>query len=71
MKIKEILYQNRRDFKAIYECEHCGYMKIGGGYDDSNFHANVIPAMKCDKCGKTALESYRPLATKYPDGEVH
>ena len=25
MRIKEILWQNRRDFKAVYECEHCGY----------------------------------------------
>lgn len=24
MKIKKILSQNRRDFRAIYECEHCG-----------------------------------------------
>lgn len=24
MKIKEFLSQNRRDFRAIFECEHCG-----------------------------------------------
>ncbi len=68
MKIKEILSQNRRDFRAIYECEHCGETNEGYGYDDSNFHENVIPKMKCGKCGKTAPESYRPLTTKYPDG---
>lgn len=67
MKIKEILSQNRRDFQAIYQCEHCGFEKESSGYDDSYFHQQVIPKMKCDKCGKTADESYRPLTTKYPD----
>lgn len=43
MKIKQILFQNRRDFKAIYICEHCNNEYEGGGYDDSNFHENVIP----------------------------
>lgn len=68
MRIKEILHQYRRDFKAIYECEHCGFTKEGSGYDDANFHNNVIPNMECPKCGKKAAENYRPLATKYPEG---
>ena len=42
--------------------------KKASGYDDANFHKNVIPAMVCEKCGKTADESYRPLSTKYPEG---
>jgi len=68
MKIKKILWQHRRDFKAIYECEHCGHEHEGDGYDDSNFHENVIPTFKCQNCEKTSDESYRPLTTKYPDG---
>ena len=68
MKIKKILYQNRRDFQALYECEHCGYEKEGSGYDDAFFHNNVIPDMKCPKCGKKADKDYRPLAPKYPEG---
>lgn len=68
MKIKEIVSQHRRDFRAIYECEHCGYTEKKSGYDDANFHQNVIPTMKCPKCGKVASENYRPLATKYPEG---
>lgn len=68
MKIKRITSQNRRDFHAIYECEHCGHAKEGSGYDDRNFHENVIPAMKCPTCDKTAGDEYRPLATKYPEG---
>lgn len=70
MKIKRILSQDRRDFTAIYECEHCGYEYEGSGYDDGYFHASVIPQKKCPECSKTADESYRPLATKHPDHAV-
>ena len=67
MKIKKIKSQDRRDFTAIYECEHCGNEREGGGYDDANFHKNIIPTMKCSKCGKIAGDNYRPLTTKYPE----
>lgn len=70
MKIKTIESQHRRDFTAIYECEHCGVAKRGDGYDDAYFHNQVIPGMKCDACGKTAAENYRPLATKYAAHQV-
>ena len=70
MEIKKILNQMRRDFFAIYVCEHCGHEKESSGYDDTFFHQNVIPKMKCEKCNKTADEYYRPLATKYPDHVV-
>ena len=67
MEIKQILSQIRRDFRAIYVCEHCGHEKESYGYDDTNFHANVIPNMKCEKCGKKSSVSYQPRSTKYPD----
>lgn len=70
MKIKKILSQNRRDFRAIYECEHCGVVREGSGYDDGNFHQNAIPRMKCGECGKIAGDEYRPLTTKYPDSTI-
>ena len=70
MKIQRIERQHRRDFYAIYECEHCGHTERGSGYDDANFHRNVIPAMACEKCGKIADETYRPLTTKYAEHEV-
>ncbi len=70
MKIKTITSQHRRDFTAIYECEHCSHTKKGSGYDDANFHQNVIPEMKCPKCGKSAGADYRPLTTKYPASTV-
>lgn len=69
MRIKEITSQSRRDFYAIYECEHCGHTHKSHGYDDDNFHRNVVPKMKCEKCGKAAAEDYRPMGTKYPEGQ--
>ena len=70
MKIKTITSQSRRDFRAVYECEHCKHTKEGYGYDDDNFHRRVIPSMKCDKCGLTASDDYQPKATKYPANMV-
>lgn len=72
MRIKQIISQNRRDFWADYECESCGHIeKHKSGYDDMNFHQNVIPKMVCPECGKTSKDSdieYRPLTTKYAEG---
>jgi transcription elongation factor Elf1 len=68
MKIKEITNQHRRDFWAIYECEHCGHTEKGSGYDDVNFHQNVIPNMNCKKCDKKSSDDYQPKQTKYPEG---
>ena len=68
MHIKKIVSQSRRDFTAIYKCEHCGDEHEGNGYDDANFHNNVIPDMKCPKCKKKADSKYIPNKTKYPAG---
>jgi transcription elongation factor Elf1 len=70
MKIKKIVSQSRRDFTAIFECEHCGHTEKGYGYDDANYHNNVIPKMTCSVCGKGASDDYMPLTTKYPEGYV-
>jgi transcription elongation factor Elf1 len=69
MKIKKIISRNRRDFRAIYECEHCGAVKKGCGYDDTYFHNEVIPQMKCKVCGKTSPTNYEPRKTKYEEWE--
>ena len=72
MRIKEILSQYRRDFRALYECQYCRHETTGRGYDDVNFHENVIPAMRCSRCDKSVEsekdEMYRPMTTKYPEG---
>jgi len=70
MRIKSIISQSRRDLTANYVCEHCGTEDVFGSYDDSNFHQNVIPNMKCKECGQSAKPDYRPLTTKYADYEV-
>jgi ribosomal protein L37AE/L43A len=70
VKIQKIYLQHRRDFHAIYECEHCGATHRDIGYDDENFHDNVIPQMVCDQCGKKAPAEYRPLAPKHSENTV-
>ncbi len=70
MHIKKIISQHRRDFQAIYQCEHCDFEHKASGYDDANFHQNVIPDMVCPDCKKKASNDYRALATKYPDGQT-
>ena len=71
MKIIKITSRSRRDFWANMECEHCGHIeKNVSGYDDDNFHRNVIPDMKCKKCGKKAPDDYRPAGTKYEPHEI-
>jgi len=70
MFIKEILSQHRRDFLALYKCEHCGEEEPYGGYDDSNFHNNVVPTMICESCGKHQEDRLTPLQPRYPAGYV-
>lgn len=71
MKIQQITSQHRRDFRADMVCEKCGAVERGvSGYDDANFHNNVVPAMACKQCGEKAPRGYRPLATKHPAGVV-
>lgn len=68
MRIIRIMRQHRRDFTAIYKCEHCGHEVEANGYDDAHFHNNVVPGMICSECKKTASDDYRPLTTKHPEG---
>jgi len=71
MKIIQITSQSRRDFCADMECEHCKNIDKGvSGYDDANFHQNVIPEMKCKSCGKSSPKDYKPRGTKYPEGQT-
>ena len=66
MKIKKITSQYRRDFSAVMVCEHCGKEEPNKyGYDDSNYHDNVIPSMACKSCGKKSPAEYVPEPTKY------
>lgn len=71
MKIKKITSQYRRDFSAIMVCEHCGKEEINKfGYDDENYHNNVIPDMKCKSCGGKSPAGYIPAESKYAASDV-
>ncbi len=55
MKIKKTYNWNRRDFCFDTTCEHCGSEeKNHSGYDDTNYYNNVVPDMKCQKCGESS-----------------
>ena len=51
MKIKEITDRIRNDIYGTLECEHCGATRKFVGYDDENYHKNVLPEFYCMKCG--------------------
>lgn len=57
MKFTEYTYKSRNDFKGIFVCEFCDKEEEKWGYEDDNFHRNVIPKMKCNSCGKCSNDS--------------
>lgn len=60
MQIKQTKNWFRRDFTAVVECEGCGNIQEISGYDDQNFYDNVVPEIRCGKCGKNTLELGKP-----------
>lgn len=54
MKIKEITYSHRNDFKAVFQCERCGHEFTAWGYSDANYYNNVMPNAICLKCGQNS-----------------
>jgi protein-arginine kinase activator protein McsA len=70
MKIKKIIRQHRRDFTALYICEHCSAEQESIGYDDDYFHHKVIPEMICKECDKKAPKNYQALGTKYAAHQI-
>jgi hypothetical protein len=72
MKLINKYNQNRRDCDCDLECEGCGNLeKEVRAYDDSYFWSQVIPAMECEKCGKSTKDLGLEVAqveTKYPQG---
>lgn len=58
MRLIEKLSQSRYDFTAVLMCEHCSSTQfMDNGYDDDIFLYKVIPAIKCIKCEKRAVET--------------
>lgn len=53
MKIIGKIHQSRFDFDAWIVCEYCDDVRmLSRGYDDYNYHVNVIPKFGCMNCGK-------------------
>lgn len=70
MKINKVTYRSGNDFRAEYECEHCGDKFEAWGYSDSNYYDNVMPNAICDKCGlnskkETDLQLLKRLGRTY------
>lgn len=70
MKILKIISQYRRDFVALFGCEHCHASEQHSGYDDHYFHNEVIPKMKCRICNKTSDSGYVPMTPKYNASDI-
>ena len=72
MKVLEIYNQHRRDCHVDMECQSCKTKQtITTGYDDSNYWVNIVPNMKCKKCGKSTIDLNlyaEEIKTKYPEG---
>ena len=61
MRLIEIIDQHRNDFTGVLECEFCDKKQLmRNGYDDYNFHSNVIPRIQCVSCGKRTKEDDTP-----------
>ena len=70
MKIKSIISSHRNDFTAYMFCEHCGEtQKLNTGYNDANYHDNVIPAMVCPSCRRRRDGEVVPCVNPAPKEE--
>jgi hypothetical protein len=75
MKITRTFDWCRRDFSFDAKCENpdCGeQISSRGGYDDDNYYNNVIPNLKCKKCGKSSVEmgTFEKEPTRYDPNVV-
>jgi len=74
MKVVRKYNQHRRDCWVDLECEGCGHKRTyRSAYDDRNFWDNVVPNMKCEKCGETTVslgEKPVKIQTKYAEREI-
>ena len=56
MQLTKMKNKIRNDFTGVYVCEFCKFQEESYGYDDNDFHRNVIPKMKCKACKKSTNE---------------
>ena len=76
MQITKRYAWNRRDFLFDATCEQCGHVSSNiDGYDDEYYYNNVMPDMKCGKCGessnsKTTDALQTRVTPKYPAHQI-
>lgn len=52
MHIFSLKLGNGRGLYGKLKCRHCNALEdLRGGYDDSRWHMNVLPAFHCKACG--------------------
>lgn len=56
MRIEKITNQIRNDIYGVLRCD-CGGEQKFVGYDDANYHRNVVPTIKCKVCGRTERDA--------------
>jgi hypothetical protein len=56
MRIKEIMWQDRKEFGVILECEYCKDTYSVRGYDDDRFRNEIVPDLPCRICCKKTGE---------------
>lgn len=55
MEIKKIIWCVKNTFSADLKCEYCGNIDLSNyGYNDEHYHVNILPNIKCKKCGKSS-----------------
>jgi len=61
MFIVKSFNHHRNDFSYVMACEHCSHEETcNSGYDDANYHNNVIPNKFCKSCGKNRMGGKKP-----------
>jgi len=56
VKIKQIIYEDKYIFRAIFECEYCKDIYESTGYNTAYFLNQILPYQTCTKCKKASLE---------------
>ena len=68
MKITKVTNRINNDFWATVSCEHCGAVVTNwSGYEDTNYHQNVMPKFHCKECGQNRAGETKALTPKQVD----
>lgn len=63
VKIMKITRTSGMDFWGKFQCEHCGSVSEGRGYNDGYYKTNVLPFCKCPACKMQSIKG--PVKVSY------